>query len=489
MDNMINEYTFLEKITKNHIDNFENFLDYEFEDSDEFILFSNSINEIEEEKVFETFSANNFSNNNIVNQLLNSEDESTRNIGMLAKLIEEQIPNYFFESIKLIMENVINENGKLKYIGPTFDIYALNSYFIILKNVLNKENTKNGGREILNHFFNGDTDKEFEFYTYYSFLLPYTKNKNQSKLLEMMNVLNNYFENPETRKEALDNMRKLVILVVNTGLTFSTSKDGSYYYPLINEVCIDDIYSSDKVLLHEFGHAVDNFFFKRNKEKRPKEIFETAKENIKNNPNSVEIIEKINKKISEMHRIADTMYDNTMIEKYGSIENAIDVIEQKIVKKMDAGKLGKLLDKYNVDSDNRSRIMDDYYEGKLDNRKLAESLYRIDKYHHTSKCLNTKIEGGFLDIISAIYGGMIININGKEIQLMFGHSKEYFRSYPDSSMAEIVANLNALIVSGRKDLLDTLKELIGEEIWNYLMNEREVGRIKTTENKRVKKVA
>ena len=71
-----------------------------------------------------------------------------------------------------------------------------------------------------------------------------------------------------------------------------------------------------------------------------------------------------------------------------------------------------------------------------------------------------------------------------------GHSKEYFDSVPDNSMTEIMANLNSLIVLGKTEMLEELKDLIGDEMWEYLMNERNAGRIMSNKNKeKEKKVA
>ena len=483
----IKEYKLLKELSKIQIKDLDKFLSNDQEEQ----FYSLNIN-IKENKpnyenkiVYEKGQLS--SNNNIVNAMLNSKDLSTFNMGVLLSIIERQFPKYFNESLNVLSENIDNSNGIIKYIGRPFDTYTLQSTAILLRKILSFDLSIHVGKLILFNTIRGIDNRDFEFYSYTSLLKRYTTNKNQTRLNDVLEALNRCYEVPSTKEEALDNMRKLVILVETTGLTFHTCDEGAYYSPLENAIYYNKVYSSDSVLLHEFGHAIDNYFSTRDKTTKPKKEFNKAKQHIENNPKSLEIINKLQNRVHEMELIALSTYNSTIIEKYGSIENALDHLEQIIIKKMDSGKLSKLLDKYNITGDLKSDILIDYKYGDLDTKELAKIILNADRENHVNKYLYMKDESTITDILSAIYGSMNINIQGQEIHLVMGHSKDYYDSEPDKAMCEIIANLNSLVVLGKYDLLNDLKELIGEELFNYLMNERNNGRIIPKEQQSIEK--
>ncbi len=489
----IREYNVLKELSRKQIEELDRLLS----DEDEEQVVNSEVSNILEKTDFENSKVayeqvKMTSSNNIVTAMVDSADQSTHNMGVLLYIVETQFPNYFNESLNILSENLDNTNGTIRYVGRPFDMYTLQATVLLLGKLLSYNETEYVGRTILFNTIRGLEERDFEFYAYTSYLKRFTKDKNQSRLNDVLEALNRCYEVPSTREEALDNMRKLVILIETTGLTFHSCpcEDGAYYMPWGNAIYYNKVYSSDSVLLHEFGHAIDNYFSSRDKTTRPHKQFNMAKKHIEENPKSIEIIERLQNRVREISAIAYSTYNSSIIEKYGSFEEALDELEDLIIKKMRDGKLEKLLDKYHIGGDTKSDILFDYKHGDLNTRELAQIILDADRENHVNKYLYMKDESTITDILSAIYGSLSITVRGQEIHFIMGHSKEYYDSNPDNAMSEIIANLNSLIVLGKQELLDDLRELIGDEVFEYLMNERNYGRIvPKQEQTKEKKVA
>ena len=489
----IQEYNVLKELSDKQIEELDRFLS---EDAEEQVVLYD-MDHKEEKTDFENSGvvyeqARMTSNNKIIDAMLNSSDVSTYNMGVFLNIIEKQFPKYFNEALDALSSNIDNVNGSIMYVSRPFDMYTLQASVILLRKILSYSENEFTARMIIFNNINGSDDRDFEFYTYTSFLKRYTKDKNQSRLNDVLEVLNRCYEVPGTKEEALDNMRKLVILIETTGLTFHSCspEDGAYYLPWGNAIYYNKVYSSDSVLLHEFGHAIDNYFSSRDKTTRPHKQFNIAKQHIEQNPRSIEIINKLQERVREISAIAYATYNSSITERFGSFENALDELEDVIIRKMRDGKLEKLLDKYHISGDTKSDILYDYKHGDLNIRELAQIILEADRENHVSKYLYMKDESTITDILSAIYGNMSITVRGQEIHFMMGHSKEYYENNPDNAMAEIIANLNSLVVLGKQELLDDLRELIGDEVFEFLMNERNNGRIiPKQEQTKEKKVA
>ena len=485
-DNNIVEYNEINEASKEQVDR----LGFDFIDDidDEDQLYSNSNANYESD--IKLNDVNQVSNNPIIANMLKSSDESTYNMGCLLFSIEKQCPAFLQEALNHLTNNIETKDGNIRYVH-IFDMYTYCASSLLLCKLLRFEETSFLGKRLLADFINGKEDRDFEFYGYNALLKRHIGEKRQEKLNDLLNCLTTYYEMPSTREEALDNMRKLAILVETTGLAVTTGKGGvCCYMPGFNIIECDDVYMTESVLLHEFGHAMDNYFSPRDKTVKPVKEFNRAKQHIINNPRSIEIINRLNNRINDMIATAYATFNQAIIEKYGSIENGIRAFEDLVNEKVDEGKLKKLLKKYDVDSDTITDIMVDFKYGDITTYDIAKVLFEAARNNHVTRLIYFKEEGSILDIIAAIFGDRDININGQEIPLRMGHSKEYFDSVPDNSMTEIMANLNSLIVLGKTEMLEELKDLIGDEMWEYLMNERNAGRIMSNKNKeKEKKVA
>ena len=111
-------------------------------------------------------------------------------------------------------------------------------------------------------------------------------------------------------------------------------------------------------------------------------------------------------------------------------------------------------------------------KGEQDKERLIDRLTgifcsaRIEDF--VKKYQYTFPEFCFCDIVSAIFNGFDININGEKIQVAIGHTKEYYESYKGHYFDEIIAEYNVLKVLGRNDLIDKMRELFGDELLEYL---------------------
>lgn len=427
------------------------------------------------------------SENPLIKTLLMSRDISTRNLGILLSKIEVEYPNVLSFILDEVKNNISYSGNEMIFTGNIIDRINLESTLVFVRKALSHEETKKIGIDFLINTINGNMDMDFEFYALNSYLKAFVDVRGQERLNDILVTLNNYYENGN-KEEALDNMRKLITLVCVDNLRFQSTVGGSFYDPNTNTIYLDTICNSGIVVLHEFGHAMDAYYSRRNKNQKNNNLLENARTNFINNEKSVEFMNKLQARIETIMSTTSAMYDNGMISKYGSIENAYNRFGQYIVYMINSGNIERLFSQYGVPMNMRQKIINDLNNRTLNIYELSKQFYNFDKYNFSNRYFYTKKEGMVLDIITSIFGSREIRLkNGEVIELRVGHTKEYYDSYPDSNICEIIANFNALIVSGNQELLDIIRELIGEELYNYIIKERNTDRIvKNEQNRKTK---
>lgn len=427
------------------------------------------------------------SENPLIKTLLMSRDISTRNLGILLRKIEVEYPNVLSFILDEVKNNISYSGNEMIFTGNIIDRINLESTLVFVRKALSHEETKKIGIDFLINTINGNMDMDFEFYALNSYLKAFVDVRGQERLNDILVTLNNYYENGN-KEEALDNMRKLITLVCVDNLRFQSTVGGSFYDPNTNTIYLDTICNSGIVVLHEFGHAMDAYYSRRNKNQKNNNLLENARTNFINNEKSVEFMNKLQARIETIMSTTSAMYDNGMISKYGSIENAYNRFGQYIVYMINSGNIERLFSQYGVPMNMRQKIINDLNNRTLNIYELSKQFYNFDKYNFSNRYFYTKKEGMVLDIITSIFGSREIRLkNGEVIELRVGHTKEYYDSYPDSNICEIIANFNALIVSGNQELLDIIRELIGEELYNYIIKERNTDRIvKNEQNRKTK---
>lgn len=427
------------------------------------------------------------SENPLIKTLLMSRDISTRNLGILLSKIEVEYPNVLSFILDEVKNNISYSGNEMIFTGNIIDRINLESTLVFVRKALSNEETKKIGIDFLINTINGNMDMDFEFYALNSYLKAFVDVRGQERLNDILVTLNNYYENGN-KEEALDNMRKLITLVCVDNLRFQSTVGGSFYDPNTNTIYLDTICNSGIVVLHEFGHAMDAYYSRRNKNQKNNNLLENARTNFINNEKSVEFMNKLQARIETIMSTTSAMYDNGMISKYGSIENAYNRFGQYIVYMINSGNIERLFSQYGVPMNMRQKIINDLNNRTLNIYELSKQFYNFDKYNFSNRYFYTKKEGMVLDIITSIFGSREIRLkNGEVIELRVGHTKEYYDSYPDSNICEIIANFNALIVSGNQELLDIIRELIGEELYNYIIKERNTDRIvKNEQNRKTK---
>ena len=464
-------YKELSEITRKRIDR----LDLELNNITDNIE-NSSIDSKKDEKIKRLYLESYGGNNPIIIKLLGSYDYSTHNIGVLLSNIERNHPELFNDILNKVMDNIIEEDNILTYKGKPFDYYSLISLISVLDNFLSNDQEKETVINLLNNTLSNEPNNDFEFKTYYYFIKRrISENSKIERLDRMLEILQRCYSNPASKEAALDNIRKLYYLVQERNLVFISQKKTSCYYHNIPAIGIDELYDTDLIYLHEFGHAVDLTFSKRDQQTKPVTMLEKGKANLNSNPHSIELLQIIMKHYEENVKIARMSYDIEMEKKYGSIDKAISHIEETLKSSINATILAEILDHFRFAD--KKELLDDYNNGRLDIHNLAVRIYEKDKFIHSEEVGQKDPYSYALDIITSLFGSYSITMNGESTTVRFGHSQEYYNTGQDTNMREIIANINTLLVSGNIELLNMLKEIIGEELYNYIMEDYNQGMI------------
>ena len=424
---------------------------------------------------------------NIIESLLRSKDRSTFNLGRLLRVIKDEFYDVYMDIVSDIYNYLDTVNNDIVFTGYPISDISLTSTIIMLKHAFYKDSSKKIGIKTLNKFLNGSMDNDREFYRLNSLVKTYSTNTENDRLNDVLRALVHYYEK-ENKEEALDNMRKLTVLVTVYGLRVSATEGLSCYMPGFNVICLCDALHSDLTIIHELGHAIDAFYGVRDKTTKDEYLFANARKNIRYNPRSEEIIKESQERIRKIKEETNVTYEMEIISRYGSVENAINRISQDIDYMIRNGRVKELFIQYNIPQEMRKEILEALKNNNFDLNKTSRDFYELIKKNFLIEYLYGTPDFIVSDIISAIYGGVEIELkSGQKAFLEAGHDSYYYESHPDNSMCEIYANINALLVSGRYDLIDKIKDLVGEDFFNYIMKEHFIGRLNKEKNIEYKK--
>lgn len=465
----------LDDIVSKYIKNFENIL--EGKTSTEDTTYQNYQEIIEEtfENYNITIDIDTELKNSLVHFLLNSSDVSTRNLGRILCFLHERDIKLYSMLYKLIEDKIVYINDELVFTNGNIDNFRAASSMYYLKDIIANDSTKPLAETFLIDLING-TNHDYEFASLVSFLKRFTNMPNQDRLDDILFFMKECYEKGN-KEHTIDNLRKMVILITK-GLSIKSARDSGFYDYTSEEICLDSICCTSVIAFHEFGHAIDNHFSHRDKAKKDEDLFTRARAHILSNPRAIEIITKISQLVKEKGEEIGKSFDRQMKEKYGSYKKAIHHLEESIKEIIATRNLNQLFMEYNVSDELVNEIYDDLDYGRLNIKKIARKLYDLAKENLISRALFNMHEASFLDIISSIFGGYDITLSNRHtIRLGLGHSKDYFNSDPDNSMAEIYANLNSLLIHNQIQLLSLIKELVGDEFYEFIMNDHNSDRI------------
>ena len=436
--------------------------------------------EVEEDDIFTDVS--DFDIEDLINGFRNS-DYSSRNMGILLRnlfIVSKPLYERFLNYVK---SSLIVKNGVYVYTGRPLDFYKVNAISYMFTKC-DKDKLNSGYYDsLLEDVVNGQNSYDLEFNYYYEFLESLKNNTNLERLEDYLVAFKGCYTSG-SKDNTIDNMRKLIILIVKNKLEIKATRDSSYFVnsnpPSIN---LDTTFSSYG-LFHELGHAIDFLIIGYKNRKKPEQLFQSAREKIVHSEDSFVILTQINKKIYEMkNQIFKSFYDDLRRE-YGlkteseNCDKYIESISLKVKELIKDDNVEKILDEYNISEDLSKNICEHARNHFYDEKVLASMIFQGILDNIQDIFFDSLPEQLLLDIITSIFGKYDINYGrGITISLKAGHSKKYYDSFKESNLTEIFANINALRVHGRTDLLDMLKKMIGQDLFDYFMNEQNINRL------------
>ena len=411
----------------------------------------------------------------LISALSKSEDVSTHNLAFLLSFIYRNNKDFYEIACRDIYNYLDEKDGNLVYIGQSIDGYKLNSTISFLKRFLPRSQVNALPYELLHSVITFTNLDDIEFNCLAAYLRRSTGEVDQDNLKNTIRFMTECYEKGD-KAYALDAIRKLVILVAN-GLNFEIYQNSGCYSHKDEAIYLSRENNGNLNVMHELGHAIDlNFSPPRSAKGCNEAIFE-AKMRIRNNPEYIRKIDTINLKLeSNKKRLYDEFVDR-MEKQYGSVDKVLDFLEQYIQKRINNGTFDLFLYNVNLDEDTTNQIISDFNNGTLDIRDTAEILYDAMASFYAYRALYNTEESVFLDIISNIFKDKKVEAKGRTINLEFFHTRDYYFKDEDSSMKELYANIYSLLLNGKTETLKLVQEMIGDDLYNYIINTINTGRI------------
>lgn len=241
---------------------------------------------------------------------------------------------------------------------------------------------------------------------------------------------------------------------------------GAYFSSRQNSVFCNN--SNVGTLLHETSHALHYYLTDY---QIPKEYYEI----VKRTRNNQELLRKTNELSEKINKIKDQL--RTIVEK--KAENYFAQIELE-----DEQKINEYLKK--SIEERKQEFLNLGIEEEIIS-ELVKTTFTTEQYkeHKKRAFIEQNIDAimreefGLLaamsDILDAIYSGnlhsgVLKNENGELIKKSIGHGIAYY-STKENGFKEMIANFGAIIKSNNQEQsLKYLKELVGDELYNLLMN-------------------
>ena len=400
----------------------------------------------------------------IMQLLLNSNNINAVNYGrFLYNLVYKLnvIPNDVM--IKIIYESISLDNNQITTTSKMDEIESLSNSCML--NLLYRNKQDMLATNLMKKMINNNLEEEEEFNLLVQTLL--LKNNSENDMLTyVISAYKEAYKNGD-KKITMDNLRKMLILSEMYGLKFKSSSNSSYWSETDNTVYLEKSTCGSFTVFHEFGHAIDTYFNQRKHGKKEK-IYERAREHALSCPYLTEEIIKLNIYVSERKSIAQQEYNNTLLRKYGSIENAHKEFYNYAKYMINNYGIDSILNLYGISGTTRKKVLENYQNGMLDLNHIAYLLMETDMMNYSMKVNYDLPECAMLDIIAAVFKNNQFVINNQLHFLAIGHDSNYFHSYKDASMSEIMANYNAIKVSGREDLINRIRTIFGDEFINII---------------------
>lgn len=272
------------------------------------------------------------------------------------------------------------------------------------------------------------------------------------------------FENYELNIQELRNLVEIKEKNPHKFIYIKTEQ-GAFFRPSTGEIhCDKNVVST---LLHETGHALHYYLIDSRIPQEYPEVINRAR----NNPEVIKQVEKFANEYSllktKIRELAEKKYQQ-FFENYIDSEKKQEISEfiekSKKEKKEEFKSLGLPEETLDIILNNIF-TSEEYFE--------QQKRIIIDQY--VEDIIRSEFEalGAIGDILDAIYegelnSGVLKNENGEKIKRTAGHGISYY-SNPYHGFDEMIANFAILIkLPNSEEKLNTLKDIIGEEVFKML---------------------
>jgi len=272
------------------------------------------------------------------------------------------------------------------------------------------------------------------------------------------------FENYEQNIQELRNLVEVKEKNIEE-FTLKKEEGGAYFRPTTGDIhCERNIIST---ILHETGHALHHYLTDSQIPEDYREIIKRAR----NNPETLKKVEKFANEYdmlkTKVKELAEKKYQH-FFESYFTPEKKQEIEDflrkTKTLKKEEFKSLGF-----------SEETLDIILNGIFTTEEYFEQQKRIIINQYADDIIRSEFDslGAIGDILDAIYegelrSGVLKNANGETIKRTMGHGIAYY-SNQYHGFDEMVANFASIIkLPNSEERLYTLKELVGEEVFNML---------------------
>ncbi len=399
---------------------------------------------------------------NLITRLNDSQDEKTQ---LFKTFLQNLVINLKINpSEKMIQKiySVLETRGD-EIVCTNDNLSLINSMsYCCLINDLIRLGFVDKAEVLFDKILDGNISVEEEIIEIISILRKHQDFKGQEMLPSAIDAYEKYFLGGN-KEVILDNLRKMLIMVDIHRLKFRKTSDCSHYISNPPTVYLNDVINDEITVFHEFGHVMDEYFSNRSYDESNEELYRNARNKANRSRSFAHNLVAINEMMLETKQNAYEVYDEVMEERYGSKENIYLEFYKYIHYVIKTFGLKNLLESFGVSEDNLDSILEEYSKRELNEFELAKEVYELDKRNFAQRYWRTKKECCVSDIVSAVFKTRNIFINNDKNRLMIAHDSDYYYETEGASMAEVLANYNALKVIGAEDMILMLRSMFGDE--------------------------
>ena len=281
--------------------------------------------------------------------------------------------------------------------------------------------------------------------------------------IKLLNFLENEFKRCliKDRKRTISDLKKIIEFKrkkTNFSFIVTRTLNGSYSHKKL-EI---ETNANDPLM---FNHELSHFLFQEIEDNNIVEEYEKIRKNIDTRDNYLRtklFLMELHKKYDKLKQEIEEKYDKKIIEFYGSLDNYL----KKIGIDMKNSNIEFLLVRNKETSRMRGVVIMDT---NLDD--IALSFIETEKFEYSIRECRRNFSAFLMleNMLDAIFKGKIFD--DTELNCISGHGLFYFCGSDVIGFDECLANYDAICKSDNKNtIIKILKELIGEELIEFLNN-------------------